>query len=711
MSLHEVSLKSLPHTSPRTLKLLAGMAIHTYADLLNHIPFRYEDYSRVVQLSNIFTDTEALSALSLSQEPDQLPDSGEELLSKGKLTVIGTVSRFDSIRTRRGVTMQKVQLIDDTGSLDVVWFNQPYLRTLMKPGTKLAIGGSLKSYQGKLTFQPDEYEDITLSDASKHFGRIVPVYSQTRGLSSKTIREKIWYILSQYQNLLESPLPSDIEKTYSLVDICSAYQQTHFPENVQMLQSARHRLAFDELFTAQLSSHLIKTEWKAQTGAPRIDFTRAKPIIDTFIASLPFTLTDAQSRACTEILSDMNSDHPMNRLLQGDVGSGKTIVALIATLATHINGYSSLVMAPTEILAQQHFASFTKICERIPVENRPRVVLVTGSSKPSKDELKEATIIIGTHALISQSYESHTIGCVVVDEQHKFGVVQRAKLKEKGIHPHLLSMTATPIPRTVMLTLYGELDVTRLDEVPKGRKKIKTYLVPPSKRDSSYEWIREEIQSNKAQVFVVCPLIDESEAESMSNVKAVKGEYETIVKLFPEARVGLLHGKLKKDEKDHLLSSFSTHNLDILVATPVVEVGIDIPGATIIIIETAERFGLAQLHQLRGRVGRSDKQSHCLLFTELTHPAILDRLRMFCQTHDGFKLAEYDLNRRGAGTLYGTSQHGSHELQIASLTDTKLLEDTHEAVDQCMLTHADISKIPELEFRLRTYTTKHISRD
>ncbi len=689
---------------------MAGMALYTYADLLNHIPFRYEDYSRIVPIGQVFTDTQALSALSLDAGTSIESDT-DQLISRGKITIIGTVQRFDSIRTRRGVTMQKVQMADETGSVDVIWFNQPYLRTLMKSGTKLAIGGSLKSFQGKLTFQPEEYEDITLRETPLHAGRILPVYQQTRGLSSKTIREKVWYILATYRQLLESPLPADIEKTYKLLDIFTAYQEAHFPENHDLLMQARHRLAFDELFTAQLSSHLIKTEWKAQSGAPIIDTATSFDVLDDFIAHLPFQLTQAQIRTYQEILADMNSDHPMNRLLQGDVGSGKTIVAVLATIATHLNGYTSLVMAPTEILAQQHFASFTRLCDLIPAQHRPRCLLLTGSSKPAKEDLAQANIIIGTHALLSQSFASHTIGCVIVDEQHKFGVVQRAKLKEKGIHPHLLSMTATPIPRTVTLTLYGELDVSRLDEVPQGRKEIKTYLVPPAKRSDSYEWIRSEISDKQAQVFVVCPLIDESEAESMSAVKAVNVEYEAIIKLFPQARVGLLHGRLKKNEKDTLLQAFASHELDILVATPVVEVGIDIPDATIILIETAERFGLAQLHQLRGRVGRSDKQSHCLLFTEQTYPATLDRLRMFCQTHDGFKLAEYDLHSRGAGTLYGTSQHGAHELQIASLTDTKLLEDTHSAVDQCMLTHQDVEKIPELEYRLRTYTTKHISRD
>lgn len=705
MKLHEIPIKSLPHTSGRSIKLLELMNIHTYQDLLQHFPFRYEDYSNVVPITHLFDAAHVRQSETTATETS-------ELLSTGKISIKGTITRFDTIKTRRGFQMQKIFVEDETGKVDITWFNQPYLRTVMKPGIRISFSGFVKEYQGKLSFQAEEYELLTgADDLTLHTGRILPVYQQMRGISSKTIREKIWYVLQTYGHAIEKTLPDKITADFKLLGEIEAYAKVHFPSTPAELIGARDRIAFDELFVVQLTSHLIKREWKAEMVGKQLEITSHAKALEAFKKTLPFKLTAAQDRTIDEILTDLGNKHPMNRLLQGDVGSGKTIVAAAAAYMTHLNGYTSLVMAPTEILAQQHLTSLMKTFESLPKDQRPRITLLTSSTKPPKSELEEATIIVGTHALISSSVDFSKVALVVVDEQHKFGVVQRAKLKEKGAHPHLLSMTATPIPRTVTLTLYGELDVSILDEMPAGRKEIKTYVVPPKKREDAYAWIAKDIAAEGAQVFVVCPLIDESEVETMKTVKAASVEYENLQKHFPHARLGLLHGRQKKAEKDAVLAEFSAGKLDILISTPVVEVGIDIPNATIMLIETAERFGLAQLHQLRGRVGRSDKQSHCLLFTEQTNPFILNRLKTFSQTHDGFKLAEFDLHNRGAGNMYGIQQHGASDLQIASLVDLQLIERTQKAVEQFMASGQTIDEIPELQRRLQKYQIKHISRD
>ena len=704
MKLHEIPITSLPRTSGRTLKRLEFLHIHTYLDLIQHFPFRYEDYSTIVPITDLFQP-------QYIRSPEDLEKDEHNLLSQGKLTIQGVIDRFDNIKTRRGLQMQKIFIADESGKIDVTWFNQPYLRTIMKPGTRISLSGYVKEYQGKPSIQAEEYEILrTADDATLHTGRLMPVYQQTRGLSSKTIREKIRYVLQTYGHAIETSLPADIQKQFNLEDDVTAYTKVHFPESLEELRAARDRIAFDELFIVQLSSHIIKKEWEAEKVGHVLDTAQYTQNLQTFKDSLPFTLTSAQERTTGEIVSDLADAHPMNRLLQGDVGSGKTVVAAAAAYIAHLNGYKTLFMAPTEILAQQHLHSLTQTFSVLPKDVRPTITLLTSKVKPPKAELDEATIVVGTHALISSKVDFNQVALVIVDEQHKFGVVQRAKLKEKGAHPHLLSMTATPIPRTVTLTIYGELDISVIDELPKGRKKIKTYVTPPKKRDDAYAWIAREITENNAQVFVVCPLIDESEAETMKTVKSARAEFEKLEKVFTGQRLGLLHGRQKKAEKDEVLHNFAEQKLDILVSTPVVEVGIDIPNATVIVIETAERFGLAQLHQLRGRVGRSDKQSHCLLFTENGAPEVQNRLKKFAKTHDGFALAEYDLQRRGAGNMYGTQQHGASDMQIASLVDMKLIEKTRTAVEIFMKEHTP-ADVPELHRRLQAYHTQHISRD
>lgn len=698
MNLYEIPISHLPKTSGRTIKLLENLGIRTFLDLLHHFPFRYEDYSQIVPIKD------ALNHMYSEQDDEQT------IISKGKISIRGTITRFDNVKTQRGFQLQKIAVEDETGKIDITLFNQSYLRSVLKPGCHISLSGHVKEFKGARTFQPEEYHILpSLLDTSIHTERLVPMYQQTRGLSSKTIREKIWYILTTHVDDIMPSLPADMLTTFDLVPDKEAYLNVHFPQNHNSLHQSRHRMAFDELFIVQLSSQRVRQDWKNEKAGHIIDTNSHEPSHDEWIQTLPFTLTAAQSRVINEVYADLSGSSPMNRLIQGDVGSGKTVVAAACAYMTHLNQLKTLCMAPTEILAQQHYVSFQKLFSHLPAEHKPSILLVTGSQKPSAHDYHEASIIIGTHALISRTRQFDSVGLVIVDEQHKFGVVQRAKLKEKGTHPHLLSMTATPIPRTIMLTLYGELDISRIDELPPGRKPVKTYVVPPHKRFDAYTWIAREIAASEAQVFVVCPLIDES--ESLQSVKSAKVEYENLQKHFPQARIGLLHGRQKATEKDAVLADFANKKLDILVSTPVVEVGIDIPSATIIIIETAERFGLAQLHQLRGRVGRSEEQSHCLLFTEHTDPLVHKRLETFAKTHDGFKLAEYDLHRRGGGNMYGTQQHGSSVLHIASLMDAELIKQTSHAVKMFIDEDHSPEKYPELSRRLQRYQTEHIARD
>ncbi len=686
----------LPRTSHITMKRLQSLGIHTYFDLLHYFPFRYEDYTKIVTLKDIV---------------DQGLFSGDDQKNQQGLTVFVKIVSFRNVITRQRKWIQKVECSDGKQTVELVWFNQPYLRNIFKPGINIALSGYMRQTNEAYTFQPSEYEVIEGDRELLHTGRLVPVYPQIRGLSSKTIREKMWHVLQECGKYIPEILPDVLLNKYSLVPENTAYPCIHFPAHQEDISTSTRRLAFDELFTIQLSSHLIKKEWEEQKPAHRIQTDTYKKEISAFESCLPFSLTRSQKKSLSEVLSDLQGEKSMNRLLQGDVGSGKTVVSAMAAYAVYLNGYKTLLMAPTDILAKQHYNSFQTVFSVPEFPDKPNVVLYTRTSKPTKEELDTAAIIIGTHALISKKDTMSDIGFIIIDEQHKFGVSQRAALKEKGNNPHLLTMTATPIPRTVMLTLYGQLDVSVINELPKGRKHVKTHLVPQRKRRNAYAWIKELVQKNHEQVFIVCPIIDESSAETMKSVRAATKEFEKLSREdFAGLKVGLLHGKCKTKEKDDVMNSFARGDLDVLVSTPVVEVGIDVPNATVIVVEAAERFGLAQLHQLRGRVGRSDKQSYAFLFTEQTGDNVLERLTYFSKEHDGFSLAQYDLEKRGAGTLYGTKQHGFDELNIASITDRKLVEETKEAVTDFLCTF-DYNDFAGLQKRIRSLQTEDISRD
>ena len=629
-------------------KKLEKLGISTLEELLYYAPFRYED-------------TSIISKIAIAQV-------GETVTIQGKIT--GKKNIF----TKRGFSLQKVTVTDDTGEIECTWFNQIFITKTLQIGDFVSISGRVDFFSKKRTLFVKDYELLDEKNPQPiHTGRLVPVYSETRGVSSKWLRNRIKILLDQTD--FQEYLPGKTLKDNKLISINEALNQIHFPDDIEKAENARYRLSFDELLFVQASSIILKEEWKKEKHTKPFEIKKYAAQIQKFWENLPFELTNAQRKALDEIFSDLSSTTPMNRMLEGDVGAGKTVVAAIAMYVSYLNGFQSALMAPTEILAQQHYQTISELFKplNIPVE------LVTGSKKPKIENL-DLKIVVGTHALLQKKISFDKLGLVVIDEQQRFGVEQRGILRQKGENPHFLTMTATPIPRTVFLTLYGDLSLSYLDEMPKGRKMIKTWLVPEEKRGNAYKWIEKQIKETKSQVFIVCPFIEES--ENMTTVKAAVKEYERLQKdIFKNLKLGLIHGKLKSGEKENVLQDFKKGNTDILVATPVVEVGIDITNATIMVIEAAERFGLAQLHQLRGRVGRGLKESYCLLFTDSKNPTTQERLKYLERVHFGAELAELDLRLRGPGDMYGTSQHGKDTLRIASLSDFPLIEKTRREAE------------------------------
>lgn len=677
-------------------KRLAKLDIFTYRDLLYHLPSRYEDYSLVSTIGQL--------------------QAGE------RVTVKGQVLASSNTYTRSHKTIQKVTLFDGTGSLELIWFNQPYIVKNLQKNTTLSVSGIVEFFQKKLTIISPLYE--IHNDQHLHTGRIIPIYPETAGVTSKWLRRQIALLFQQALPEIVDYLPEKLRKENNLLDLTTALQKVHFPDSLEQGLRARHRLAFDEVFFMQLAALERKKQWRTQRRGPRM--TLHEDELHSFLQSLPFQLTTSQQRAVHDILNDLQMEKPMNRLLQGDVGSGKTVVAAAAMYVVAKNGYQSAMMAPTEILAQQHFATLKQLL----VPHGLKVGLATSSHKlksaalkGTNDQRKGATthdrkipsdkgssmydVIVGTHALVEKTINFHKLGFVAIDEQQRFGVEQRGILREKGENPHLLTMTATPIPRTLALTLYGELDVSYLTDMPKGRKLVKTWLVPSAKRDKAYDWIRKQIKNFDSQVFIICPFVEES--ENMQTVKAATKEFARLQReVFPDLKLGLLHGKLKSKEKDEILTSFRKRQFDILVATPVVEVGIDIPNATIIMIEGSERFGLAQLHQLRGRVGRGEKQSYCLLFTDATTKTALNRLKAMETMSQGAALAEFDLKMRGPGDMYGLRQSGTRMLKIASFSDVELLNTAKKAATTIFPT---LSLYPNLQKKVQEITIQTVKPD
>lgn len=667
----------VPLIGPSYAKRLKKLGIETAQDLIYHFPHRYEDFSLV-------------SDMALAQ-PGEI------------VTIRGQITSIKNIYTRTGKKIQSATVSDGKNVISATWFNQPFLVRTLPIGTYVSLSGKISWFGRQRSLVAPEYEKMGSASSTIHTGRLVPIYPETYGISSKWLRSRIARVLPQVLPEIEEFLPDTILKKNNLISLRDALQQIHFPENLEEDKKARRRLAFDEFFQIQLRSLSRKQDWKEKKLAHRLAVNQEK--VMGFINNLPFTLTLAQKRAMREILEDIAKNQPMNRLLEGDVGSGKTVVAALACFVAYTNGFQSVIMAPTQILASQHFKTLTTILAPFDVKVGLRV---SGSSivhRPSST----FDVVVGTHALLQKGINFENLALVVIDEQQRFGVAQRALLARKqslslrdksgNITPHVLTMTATPIPRTVALTIYGDLDLSILDEMPTGRISIKTWVVPPQKREAAYEWIKKQVKNTDEQAFIVCPIIEESDKETMKSVRAATVEFERLQKkVFPDLKLGLLHGRVKTKEKEEIMNNMKGGKLDILVATPVVEVGIDIPNATIMMIEGAERFGLAQLHQLRGRVGRSNKQSYCLLFTDIRSPRVLSRLKALERTQSGARLAELDLRMRGPGEVYGTLQHGFPELKVGSFSDVELIKAAREGAEELV---DKIKNYPNLEKLLK----------
>lgn len=670
------SIENLPYVGPTYAKRLAKLQIHSIENLLFHFPFRYDDFSLISPIARL--------------------QAGERVTLKAK------VEQIKNEYTKGGKKIQKAIVSDSSGTLGIIWFNQPFLINAIKAGEWFNFSGEVSWFGREITLVSPEYE-IAHSLQNLHTGRLVPIYPETEGVSSKWLRSRINTALRILGDKVPEFLPDEILNQHRLLPEKTALNQIHFPKNSLESQKAKERLSFDELFLIQLSALNRKEEWQNRLKTQPLLPQEAK--VKDFIEKLSFELTLAQKKVIGEILTDLQKNNPMNRLLVGDVGSGKTVVAATAMYVSFLNHLDSLFMAPTEILANQHFKTLQALFSpyHLPVE------LVTSAQKiNSKTNSQRPTprILVGTHALLYQNFQKESIGLVVVDEQHRFGVGQRSLLFEKGKSPHFLTMTATPIPRTVALTLFGDLDLSVLDELPKGRLKVKTWVVPSQKRNDAYEWIRKRIKGTQEQAFIVCPLIEES--ETLVSVKNVTQEFEHLSKeIFPDLRLGLLHGRLKSEVKNKVLENFKEGKMDLLVATPVVEVGIDIPQATIMMIEGADRFGLAQLHQLRGRVGRNNLESYCLLFTENSNPLAVKRLKSLETNLIGMELAEIDLKTRGPGEIYGTRQHGFMDLKIASFGNLKLIEETRLAAKSVV---AKLENFPPLKEKLKNYTIQQVNQ-
>jgi ATP-dependent DNA helicase RecG len=668
----ETPLKNLPRIGIKYAKKLEKMNVSTLSDFLFHFPFRYDDYSEMVSIS--------------------------EISSKENFTIHGKIISLKNIRTwKRKMYITEAQIEDDSGIIRAIWFNQPYLGESLAIGKEIRISGKISQ---KKSDPPARANLKNKSDAELYFsnpswelasriptntGRLVPIYPETQGITSRWIR---WQIQNFFKLKLAvpDPIPQPILKKLNLPEINKALKYIHFPENKNQHILARKRFAFEEMFLMQIKSIQIKFSWKKEKSV-KIKFE--EEFIKKFVSQLPFRLTDAQRKSTFEILKDLEKERPMNRLLNGDVGSGKTIVAAIAALQAIYQGYQVAIMAPTEILAQQHYKKFCEIFKNYDF----KIGLVTSNTKKintseknkkihdSKFVIHNSNIIIGTHSLIQKDIRFSKLALIIIDEQHRFGVAQRAYLQQKienindgirGKIPHFLTMTATPIPRTLALAFFGNLDLSILDEMPKNRKKIITKIIPQTNREKTYNFIREDIAKGH-QAFVILPLVEESKV--LTEIKAAVQEHERLSKkIFPDLKVGLVHGKLKAEEKEKVMEDFKNNRLNILVATAVVEVGIDIPNATIMIIEDADRFGLSQLHQFRGRIGRGEHQSYCFLFTGKDSTLANKRLKALVESENGFTIAEKDLEIRGPGEFFGTRQSGIPDIAMENLANIKLIQ-------------------------------------
>ncbi|MDP1688977.1 MAG: ATP-dependent DNA helicase RecG [bacterium] len=698
------------------LKRLAKLGIKTAKDLLWHFPTRYEDFSKIYSI--------------------------DELIPGQQATIQGQIEKVSIRRTwKRQMLIAEAHIADQTGVIRAVWFNQPYIANTLRRGMLANFAGKVQEDDGELYLSSPAYERVRNAEPN-HTARLVPIYPETKGLTSKGLRFLIKPLLKQAEQIAEW-IPDYILESQNIPKINEAIANIHFPNEIEDALSAKKRFAFEELFLMQLFN-LKEREALAKEKAPVFQLTIEE--LNLITEKLPFALTGAQNNALTEILADLTKGAPMNRLLQGDVGSGKTVIAAIASLAAAKNGYQAVFMAPTEVLAGQHFTTLQKLFA--PLSQKVSLALITGSGAKmffennlSTDTTKknaklavergEINIVVGTHTLIQKDIKFTNLGLVVIDEQHRFGVRQRAELltqsKEVGFIPHLLSMSATPIPRTLTLTIFGDLDLSIINEMPTGRKPILTKIVSPSNRDKAYAFIRGQVKNGK-QVFVICPRIETTDdsqqttdnkndgtpessvvgrrllVNSWADVKNVTEEYEKLSKkVFPDLRVEMLHGKLPAKDKIEVMRKFQNREFDILVSTSVIEVGVDVPNATIMMIESADRFGLAQLYQFRGRVGRGEHQSFCFLFTDSSSKSTENRLKALIEAKNGFELAEMDLKLRGPGEFLGSSQTGMPDIAMRALQNMELIKEGRAAAEAVLAKSSDLKKYPSLAAKVSEF--------
>ena len=701
-------IETLAKVGPIFSKRLCGLGIETIKDLLWYFPQRYEDFSQITPI--------------------------KQAKLNEKACFCGTISQFTTKKTfKRGLFLTEALLQDKTACLRVVWFNQPYLAQTLKEKDLVCLAGKVAMDKGGIFLQSPSYEKVFEEENLTHTGRIIPIYPETKGISSRYLRYLVKQALKAALPSIQETLPENILKQQALLPLSKALTEIHFPSSFATLEMAKERFGFEEIFLIQLA--VLKQKLKVQKQkAPSVPFK--VELVKDLVAKLPFKLTDAQRKCSFQILKDLERKRPMSRLLEGDVGSGKTVVAVIAMLSCCKAGFQAALMAPTEILAQQHFNEVSKLLQPFKI----KIALLTGKKdkiisqkigyqtregfKPEtmeisriklleKTKLGEINVLIGTHSLIQEKVKFNTsekngLALVVIDEQHRFGIKQRQKLvtgKSNKLLPHFLSMTATPIPRTLALTLYGNLDLSLLDEMPKGRKRITTEIVAPKERQRVYAFIKKEIKQGN-QVFVICPRIElpeenegnlSAKKSSWAEVKAVEEEYDKLSKVFFKSfKVEMLHGKMKPKEKEKIMLDFKRGKFDILVSTSVVEVGVDIPGATAMLIESAERFGLAQLHQFRGRIGRNKKEAFCFLFTESNSQKTKQRLKAILKAKNGFELAEYDLQIRGPGGLTSVKQWGLPDLAMLALKNLKLVEKTREQAKETLTNSPNLVQYPIL---------------
>ena len=644
------SLTVLAGVGPRHATMLSRLGLNTLGDMLYNFPRRYDDYSQLKTIRDLFY--------------------GQQV------TVIGTITTVDSRTARSGrMSITEAVINDGTGGLRLTWFNQPWLVNRLKVGDAISVSGVVQQYLGRLVMNSPDWEPVEAENL--HTNRIVPIYPLTANVTQKWLRGLMKQVVTYWAPKLTDHLPESIRQAADLPDLGASLLQVHRPDSQQQLHDARQRLAFDELFFLAMGRERQKRDWKAATG--RV-FEVGDDWLEARLAGLPFALTAAQQRALADIRADLRSGRPMNRLLQGDVGSGKTVVAALTAAVVNAGGAQAAIMAPTSILAEQHYRTFLNVLAGEGDLLPPQAIrlLVGDTPEKEKDEIRSGLaggsvkIVIGTHALLEDPVAFADLQFAVIDEQHRFGVEQRAILRSKGTNPHLLVMTATPIPRSLALTVYGDLDLSVVDELPPGRQVIETHVLTQRERERAYTLIRSQVRDGH-QAFIIYPLIEESEN---GDLLAATAEHERLQKeVFRDLRLGLLHGRMPPDEKDAVMLRFRQKEFDVLVSTTVVEVGVDVPNATVMLVEGANRFGLAQLHQLRGRVGRGEAQSYCLLIPDHDDAAENERLTAMAETNDGFILAERDLQQRGPGEFLGTRQAGyATTLRMASLSDIPLIE-------------------------------------